>query len=428
MTENRKHETTLREANLSILRHELEKLNRRARKLGLPELTVTEKSRTQREIRREIAPDTWIETGVYETLVTVEVTGETPKLEGWEFLGTLDHSAGDTVVRNVPGAEIPGKYWGADRVGVCDHCGANRHRKETFVVRNASGETKQVGRQCVADFLGGKSVEAAIAIASWVKGIGALLDAEDRYEYGGNLWREPVLIDAMNTLSTSVRVVNEHGFLSRSKASEFDITTADRVMLVLWPPFSPGMSEKERAEIRAEIELCTPTETDKAKAAAIRDWVLGLDSAGNSYLNNLQVILKRELVQPKEVGILASAVSFYYREIENPKWTPKGKAPASEHIGTVGDRIDLEVECMGIGSFTGTYGETVIYRLRSDNNKVTWFSSGESDIEIGGTYKVKATIKRHDEYRGEKVTMVNRVKVLETVKNGASVTAAVTPT
>jgi hypothetical protein len=427
MSENRKHEATLREINLSRLRHEIEKLNRRARKLGIPELTINELSRKQQEIRREVSPGVWKDTGVYETLVTIQVVGETPKLEGWEFLGTLDHAAGDTIVRNVPGTIIPSEYWGADRVGICDHCGANRRRKETFVVRNIeTGETKQVGRQCVADFLGGKSVEAAIAIASWVRGIGKVLDDEDldRYEYGGCLWREPVLIDAAVALSTSVRVVNEYGFMSRSKATGYDTTTSDRVSHVLWPPFFRGMSERERAEIKAELDRCTPTDADKQKAAIIRDWVIGLDSTGNSYLNNLQVIMKREMVQPREIGILASVVPFYFREIENPNYQNKEKAPVSEHIGTVGDRMDIEVECVGIGSFVGTYGETTIYRLKSGNNKLTWFASGESDIEIGGKYKVKGTIKKHDEYRGEAVTMINRVKVLAVISNGAEVVTA----
>jgi len=422
MTENRKHEATLRETNLSRLRHEIENLNRRARKLGLPKLTITEKSRTQREIKREIAPDTWIATGCYETLVTIEIEGETPKLAGWDFLGTLDHAASDTVVRNVPGSEIPEEYWGEDRVGLCDHCGTKRRRKETFVVRHTdTGETKQVGRQCVADFLGGKSVEAAIGVASWVRGIGKVLDDEDldRYDYGGCLWREPVLVDAMVALSTSIRVVNEHGFLSRSKASEFDTTTSDRVQTVIWPPFFRGMGERDRKELREEIERCRPTDADREKAAAVRDWILGLPVNGSSYINNLQVVLKREMVQPKEIGLLASAVPFYYREIENPKWAPKEKAPASEYVGTLKERMEMELKCIGIGSFEGYYGETIVYRFRAGNNKVTWFSSCESDIEIGGVYRVKATVNKHEEYRGEKVTMVNRVKVLETIENGA---------
>jgi hypothetical protein len=86
--------------------------------------------------------------------------------------------------------------------------------------------------------------------------------------------------------------------------------------------------------------------------------------------------------------------------------------------------MDIEVECVGIGSFAGTYGETTIYRLKSGNNKLTWFASGESDIEIGGKYKVKGTIKKHDEYRGEAVTMINRVKVLAVISNGAEVVTA----
>lgn len=419
-TENRKHETEIRLARLSKLSHEIEKLNRRAIRLGLPELTIEETAREEHEIYREMydgGPS--VATGVYETWVKVIITGESPKLAGWEFLGTLDHSAGDTIVRNVPSCEIPETYWADDRVGICDHCGTKRRRKETFVVKQIeTGETKQVGRQCVADFLGGKSVEAVIALASWVRRLGEILDDEELRdcEYGDNVWREPILIDSDRALAISVRVVSEHGYISRTDADVQGImSTADRVKDVLWPPPMRALSEQVRKEIIAEISRCTPKNGDAEKAVEMKKWMVELDASGYSYTFNLQAIVKREVVQPKEIGFLASLVPYYYREIENPDYEKKEHVP-SEHIGEEKQRIDIEIECVGIGSTMGQYGEITIYRMKSGHNKITWFASSDSDIEIGGKYLVKATIKKHDEYRGEKVTLVNRVKVLEEIK------------
>lgn len=403
---------------LSKLEHEIEKLNRRARKLGLPEIAVTETGREKREIRREDVDGTPMPTGVYETWVKLDVTGESPKLEGWNFLGTLDHSAGDTIVRNAPGCEIPAIYWSEGRKGICDHCGTNRRRKETFIVKHAeTGETKQVGRQCVADFLGGKSVEQAIWLATYVRRLGEILDDDYDHDYeGGNLWREPVLFDANKALAIAVRVVNEHGFVSRRDAeARMCPSTSDRMTEVMWPPKMTNLSERERKEIMDEIKRCTPQNGDVEKAAAMREWLAGLDASSSSYVFNLQAIAKREMVQPKELGFLASLVPFYFRQVENPDYQKKERVP-SEHIGKEGERTELEVECVGIGATTGQYGEVTIYRMKCGDNKVTWFASAASEIEIGGKYKVKATIKRHDEYRNEKVTLVNRVKVLAEVK------------
>jgi hypothetical protein len=38
----------------------------------------------------------------------------------------------------------------------------------------------------------------------------------------------------------------------------------------------------------------------------------------------------------------------------------------------------------------------------------TWFCSGKP-LEEGKVYEVKATVKKHDEYKGVKQTIVNRV-------------------
>ncbi len=371
----------MRLVSLSKLKHEIEKLNRRARKLGLPELVVEETAREEREIRKEIAPDTWIDTGLKETWVKIVVTGESPKLEGWEFLGTLDHAAGDTIVRNAPGCEIPETYWTGDRVGLCDHCGTKRRRKETFIVRHTeTSETKQVGRQCVADFLGGKSVEAAIGLASWVRRLNEVLDDDYDHEYGDNMWREPILIDSDKALAISVRVVNEYGFISRANAEPQGMpSTADRVREVLWPPLRPHMPESERERVLEEIEKCTPKNGDAEKAAVMKKWIAERDVSGSSYAFNLQAIVKRELVQPKEVGFLASLVPYYFREIENPEYEKKERVP-SEYIGEVKQRLDIEIECVGIGSTSGQYGEITIYRMKSGHSKVTWFASAGSDI------------------------------------------------
>jgi len=47
-------------------------------------------------------------------------------------------------------------------------------------------------------------------------------------------------------------------------------------------------------------------------------------------------------------------------------------------------------------------------------NHLTWFASG-SDMEVGNTYKLLGTIKKHDEYNGVKQTILTRCKVKEEV-------------
>jgi hypothetical protein len=46
----------------------------------------------------------------------------------------------------------------------------------------------------------------------------------------------------------------------------------------------------------------------------------------------------------------------------------------------------------------------------------SWFSTNNVDLEEGGTYKLKATIKDHKEWNGRKETILTRAKVMEVEK------------
>lgn len=97
------------------------------------------------------------------------------------------------------------------------------------------------------------------------------------------------------------------------------------------------------------------------------------------------------------------------------KHAPK-KDTASEHIGTVGEK--LEVSAKFVKAFTFTthytyYGETnFIYKfVDADDNILTWKTTCLLDLEEGAVYQVKGKVKEHGEYRGEKQTMLTRCNV-----------------
>jgi hypothetical protein len=96
---------------------------------------------------RQGAIETWHEEFEY-----VIVKGETPRVAGFEFLATLEHEEGGTIIRRMPRfGEDAEKGDGIDLSAYreacprCDHCGLERHRKDTYLVRNAeTAEIKQV--------------------------------------------------------------------------------------------------------------------------------------------------------------------------------------------------------------------------------------------------------------------------------------------
>lgn len=86
----------------------------------------------------------------------------------------------------------------------------------------------------------------------------------------------------------------------------------------------------------------------------------------------------------------------------------------SNWIGEVGDKItDLKVQLVRKYTMDGKYGLTTLYGFQDENgNIINWWSSTFQEIEINDwTTIVRGTIKKLDEYKGVKQTVVTRCKL-----------------
>lgn len=85
---------------------------------------------------------------------------------------------------------------------------------------------------------------------------------------------------------------------------------------------------------------------------------------------------------------------------------------ASVHVGEIKDRIEFEGKVEFTTERDGYYGVTTIIKFRSnDGNVFTWFASGVQTYQRGDRVKVRGTVKKHDEYRGVKQTVLSRCVV-----------------
>ena len=98
----------------------------------------------------------------------------------------------------------------------------------------------------------------------------------------------------------------------------------------------------------------------------------------------------------------------------------KEQKAKSQHIGQVGDKIEMDVildhrAWFDIPSFRGYGTDTMyIYTFRDDQgNAIVWKTSKGLVHENGQRLHLKATIKEHSEYDGEKQTIITRAKVEE---------------
>lgn len=89
----------------------------------------------------------------------------------------------------------------------------------------------------------------------------------------------------------------------------------------------------------------------------------------------------------------------------------KAKQPVSEHIGEIGDRVELEVTYLRTGSYDSMYGTTYIHSFEDTaGNILVWKTNACGGFDKN-KLKIKGTVKEHSEYRGVKQTVLTRCKV-----------------
>lgn len=89
--------------------------------------------------------------------------------------------------------------------------------------------------------------------------------------------------------------------------------------------------------------------------------------------------------------------------------------PTSEWVfGEVGDKIkDIKVQLIRKYSMDGKYGLTTLYSFQDESgNIINWWTTSYKEIEVGDWTTIKsATIKKLDEYKGAKQTVVTRARL-----------------
>lgn len=380
---------------LQGLLNKIDKINRRAKKNGLQGVIINQS---------EELSETWKDENDNHRVLhyrNVEIIGSTPKIAGWTFLGAIQHlEKGVNLIRTLPGVEkIPEEYRSIDPK--CEHCKVNRIRLNTFLLLNDDGSYKQVGRNCLQDFLGGVDPQLIAKLAEQLLTINDLAssDEEDFYGRGGSFVAYP--IDEF--LQFTCAAIDEFGWVSRTEAKQSltpKCSTADRVVLAL--------------TTREDNEKLTITETNIEIAKKALDYIReDFDKENlNDYEYNLKTVCNREVLTIKELGICASLIPFYYRHIQ--KKIEQGKQALSSYVGQKGEKLVVKATLTREHKIENNYGVTTIYSfLSEDNNVFVWFSSADKYLELDKQYQVVGKVKNHNDYNGIKQTILTRCKVDE---------------
>lgn len=374
-------------------REKFDKLNARAAKKGLS--GHWEFTRVERVVEEDTHPVTGLK--VEKVFYECQIGGSPLAYDGWQFIATLDwdEHAG-LIVRAMPGAAQVERE--GLRKGWCDHCKTTRTRRVTYVVRDTNnGQQLQVGRSCIKDFTG------------WAGNV-AWLEKNTPSEEGG-WFGESGRVDYSPTtvLATAWAVIKENGFVPTSHY--WETPTRDLVNIALYP------NPKSHKDMDFARSLRPLADEAAGRAEAIREFIASDDFGGDSdYVLNLKAAAAGARVSPRNFGLLVSAPQAYARHQERTLIREKAAKVGenSTHYGEVKKRYELEVTVAGLRYIHGDYGTTTLYTLLDgEGNVFKWFASDDKLGEDEGTrFRIKGTVKKHDEFNGTKQTVLTRCTVL----------------
>lgn len=347
---------------------------------------------------------------VHVPMLRVVLSAPRIKAGGYTFVAALTREPGGMVVRTAPGQNLDG--WERPEEHGCDYCGKSRGRNTSYVVRNdATGEVMQIGKSCLVPFLG---ISPAGLWTLVLDPEELLPEGDDREYFGG---RVPRLYPVRELLALAW-AVSEDGqrFVSARQAREWEKSSTAGTALFVWN-WRPVGSDAEKQ--RPYVEQMRAAAKDVP--AAVIDELL--EAAGSldpetDYGANMAAVLGADLLSSSSVGLVVSLIAVRNRLVRDRLAEADRAAIVDGWLGNVGDKLqDLDVTArvvMRVDGYAYNSTDTIVVMRTGSGHVLKWKASGvRADIEEGGNYRLlRATVKDHGEYRGNKQTVVTRCKLV----------------
>ncbi len=353
------------------------KLNKRAARLGCAPLAIASHEAHTVEID-----------GIKFPAITLEITGTTPTFAGWTFAASVEAlDSGKNIFHGISSASFPARFSASGHA--CEHCNQNRKRNSSFILSHDSGDFKQVGSTCINDFLGGNHLPVFTFLSNARETLG-------EFESFANAKIDSVSV--IGALIASAATVREHGFVKKTGHDIYSGTTptASRVESFLIDVRNPKRF------------VPNITEADEVKAESVRAWLVNHEGTQSEYLQKLIDLSAASRVSSRNIGILASAITAYDREMDRKA---QAIASPSNHVGIVGKRetfILAYVGCKVLPDYG--YGCSNLYSFKdAKGNIVKWKTNNSFDF--APMVKLVGSVKKHGEWNGVKETELTRCKL-----------------
>jgi hypothetical protein len=378
---------------------QLNKYNKRARKVAMDALTwqwgkaVTKN--VDRVVNDGMNPFTVKEDVLF---LPLQVTGQLDvAFAGWTFVAALQHiKSGENIVRATQNNFVTPVIY-KNSGSACEHCNVKRYRKETYLLQHENGDLVQVGSTCIKDFIGQNTPESLLKKATLV--------SEILWYLGGSIGfigKDETVFPIVDFLAKTNCVINAVGWVSKKEAAENYKTSTAAVVLTSYH----------------NNTILNVSKSDWIKAQEASDWAENLSDEEcdkSDYLHNIRSIVRSGLVGLNTAGFAASIVTAYNKFLKKNKPV---SMKVSEYVGTIGARKDFNLLLKQKYPVFGPWGVSMLHTfLDDDSNVLVWYSStgeshgnptGDIGLDVGTSYIIRGTIKKHSLYKEIKQTTLTR--------------------
>lgn len=349
-----------------VLRSREVALSKRSKRLGVPAPVV--------EVVRR-----WVGTQHDEQgrerrvpMLAYVVHGEAPRLPGgWQVVASVEHHATGNVVSVSPHFRDTAPSDLLHAPATCDHCGHNRARKVTVVVRDEAGTQYRVGKSCLRDFTGHDLP------AVWET------FADDLNEWEGG-FASRLVPSACEVVALGFAAIRRFGWASANNEHGYT-PTAERVRRAL----SPSPTDVS--------EVAYATEDDYVRAGVAMEWVATTtDTEG--YLANLRSAVLAEATD-KHLPLIVSLARAYDRhlEAEARKVEREREREAEVRVPCLTGRITVIGKVVSTDAKENDFGVRYVMTVRDDRGFVVWGTQPSSiTVSVGDRVEFTATVERSD--------------------------------
>lgn len=279
-------------------------------------------------------------------------------------------------------------------------------------------EYKVVGSNCLADFLGHANPENVAKLFEYLAD--AVQAGEESMGGSGGSFTHFGLENFLGYVAAVIRV---DGWMSRTQARNMnngDMATVFASADTAWGVMMAVATGKTK-DINPKL---IPTKEDFDRGTSCKEFMQVFMDAEmekgelNDYLYNLNIVCRMGAIDFKTSGIAASIIATATREqgkeIERKKFS--NLKETSKYFAEAGEKVVVKATLMASREMEGNFGCTTMMRfVTTDGNACTWFASGSFEQGawvIGNEYILAGTVKKTEDYKGMKQTILTRVNAV----------------